>query len=115
PHHLPDARPIWLAERLAPGTVDPDARAALAAAATPRMTRVLAGLRPADAQRPERLSIEERLMWASGPAEHLRRALYMLWPQWIGASPRDLRQLYTERLRRLLRRTVSWRDGRPVT
>lgn len=106
---------LELAERLAPGTVDPDARAALAAAATPRMTRVLAGLRPADAQRPERLSIEERLMWARGPAEHLRRALYMLWPQWIGASPRDLRRLYTERLRRLLRRTVSWRDGRPVT
>jgi len=105
---------LELAERLAPGTVDPDARAALAAAATPRMIRVLADLRPADAQRPERLSLEERLIWARGPIEQLRRALYMLWPLWIGASPRDLRRLYAERLRRLLRRTVSWRD-RPVT
>lgn len=106
---------LELAERFAPGTVDPDARAALAAAATPRMTRVLAGLRPAEAQRPERLSLEERLMWAHGPAEHLRRALYMIWPLWVGASPRELGRLYAERLRRLMRRTVSWRDGRPLS
>ena len=106
---------LELAERLAPGTVDPDARAALAAAATPRMARVLADLRPADAQRPERLSIEERLMWARSPVEHVRRALYMLWPLWIGASPRELRRLYAERLHRLLRRAVSWRDRRPIT
>jgi len=105
---------LELAERLAPGTLDADARAALAGAATPRMIRVLAGLRPADAQRPERLSLEERLMWARGPAEHLRRALYMLWPLWIGASPRELRRLYAERLRRLLRRTVSWRGGQRI-
>ncbi len=102
---------LALAERLAPGTVEPDALAALAAAATPRMRRVLAGLRPADAQRPERFTLDERLMWARGPVEHVRRALYMIWPLWVGASFGELRRIYAERLRRLLRRAVGWRGG----
>jgi hypothetical protein len=106
---------LELAERLAPGTVDPDARAALAAAATPRMIRVLAGLRPAEAQRPEQLSLAERIMWARGPVEHLRRVLYMIWPRWIGASFGDLRRLYAERLRRLLRGMAEWRNGQRLT
>src|SRR5690606_18453707 len=103
---------LELAERLAPGTVDPDARAALAAAATPRTIRVLAGLRPADAQRPEQFSLAERIMWARGPVEHLRRVLYMIWPLWIGASFGELRPLYAERLRYLLRRAAPRPDGR---
>ncbi|HEX6939817.1 MAG TPA: nucleotidyltransferase family protein [Longimicrobiales bacterium] len=102
---------LALAERLAPGSVDPDALAVLAAAATPRMRRVLDGLRPSGAQRPERLSLSERFMWARGPVEHACRVLYMAWPLWIGASPGELRRIYAERAARVLRRILPGRGA----
>ncbi|HEX7120128.1 MAG TPA: nucleotidyltransferase family protein [Longimicrobiales bacterium] len=102
---------LALAERLAPGTIDPDALTALAAAATPRMRRIVAGLRPSGAQRPERLSLDERLMWARGPIEHARRVMYMAWPLWIGASPGELRRIYAERAGQVLRRILPWRGA----
>ena len=98
-----------LAERLAPGTVDAGFRAALARAATPAMRRVLSGLAPSGAQRPERLSALERLMWAATPLEHLRRLAEMAWPLSAVGSARGVVRLYAERFFRLVRRRVGWR------
>lgn len=100
-----------LAERLAPGTIDPGLRAALASAATPRMTRIIRPLRPSAAQRLERLSLAERFMWGTGPMDHLRRALEMAWPRWARSSPWRLPGIYAERIFRLLRGRVAWRGA----
>ena len=79
-----------MAERLAPGTLDPGFRSRLAEAAPPRMRRVMAGLQPFRAHRFEDMSLDERFMWARGPVEHVRRALHMLWPAPVGHSLRAL-------------------------
>ena len=100
-----------LVERLAPGTLDPDFRAALAEQATPRMERVLAGMRPATAQRMEGLSLDERLMWAQGPVETLRRLVDMVWPSSAGNAPGERSRIYLERLFRLLRGRVTLRSA----
>ncbi|HEX7049398.1 MAG TPA: nucleotidyltransferase family protein [Longimicrobiales bacterium] len=99
---------LILAERLAPGTVAPGLLSAVADAAPPRMARLLATLRPAGAQRVDRLSLGERFLWASGPIEHLRRAVHMIWPTSIRGSFGKVRHIYGERLYRLLRGRVAW-------
>lgn len=103
-----------LVERLAPGTVDADFLALTAAAATPRMRRLVAAVSPAGALRPDRVSLEERFLWAHGPVETLRRAAYLLWPAHAARSVRPLRRVYAERIYRIVRRRVSLRaDGGP--
>lgn len=100
-----------LTERLAPGTVDAEFLARVTASATPRMRRLVAGLTPAGALRPDRVSLEERFLWADGPVETLRRAAYLLWPAHAARSLRPLRSVYAERLYRIMRRRVSVRAG----
>lgn len=99
-----------LADRLVPGTLDPAFRKRITAAATPRIRRFVDRLRPADAQRLDRLSLEERFLWARGPIEFVRRAAYLIWPRHAGRSVRPIRTVYVERLYRILRGDVSLRD-----
>ncbi len=75
-----------LAESLAPGFLPRDLRRQLEGHATPALRRVTAELDPATAQRIDRVSLEERLMWARGPIEHARRMLHALWPPEAGWS-----------------------------
>ena len=100
-----------MAERLAPGTLDPGFRSRLAEAAAPRMRRVMAGLQPFSAHRFEEMSLDERFMWARGPVEHLRRALHMLWPAPVGHSLRALGRVYANRFRRIFRGRVTLRTS----
>lgn len=100
---------LQLAERLAPGTINAALLERLGRAAAPAMRRVLDRLTPATAQRPERLSLDERFMWAAGPLELARRAAYLLWPTRAASSRRPLRAVYAERLFRMVRGRVSWR------
>lgn len=92
-----------LAERLVPNTVPADFMAALAAAAHPRLLRVVESLRPATAQRIDRLTLEDRLMWADGWWETAGRLAYLVWPTRARHSRRALPLVYRERLYRLLR------------
>jgi hypothetical protein len=101
-----------LTERLAPGTVDPDFLARVTASATPRMRRLIGALSPAGALRPDRVSLEERFLWADGPLETVRRAAYLLWPAHAARSLRPLRTVYAERLYRVVRRRASLRASR---
>jgi hypothetical protein len=100
---------LELTERLAPGTLDPAFRTRLDAAATPRMRRIVGGLTPGGALRPDRLSLEERFLWTSGPVATARRAAYLIWPLHAHRSRRPLRALWTERLYRIVRGRVSVR------
>lgn len=99
---------LELAERLAPGTIDPRLRAEARAAASARMRRIVADVTPGTAQRFEALSLEERFVWAAGPVETARRAASLLWPARDAGS---LRRIYADRWFRLLRGRVSVRGG----
>jgi hypothetical protein len=101
---------LELAERLAPRTIDPALHAAARDAASPRMRRVVAGVTPGTAQRFEALSLEERFVWAAGPAETARRAASLFWP---AQGARSLRRIYADRWFRLLRGRVRVRGGLP--
>jgi hypothetical protein len=88
---------LELAERLAPGTVPTEVLARLGAEATPAMRRVLDRVTPATAQRLDRLSLEERFMWAGTAAERLRRAAHAVWPAAAGRSVTRLAEIYGRR------------------
>ena len=96
-----------LAERLAPGSVDRDFLKRLTRAATPGMRRVLERLRPSTAQQPVEVSLGERFMWASGPIEHLRRAVHLVWPPEVAGSWRRLFNRYRDRFNRVRHGRVS--------
>ncbi len=98
---------LELAERLAPGTVPEAVLARFAAEATPAMRRVLARSTPATAQRLDRLSLEERMMWAGTPWERVRRLAHAVWPAPAGRSPVELGRIYGRRAWRLLRGRVE--------
>ena len=101
---------LELSERLAPGTVDPDFRRRLARHAHARLVRLVDRTSPATAQRVDRLSLEERLLWADGPVETLRRLAYLAWPVRARHSRRPLRSVYRDRFYRLLRGRFGWQD-----
>ncbi len=98
---------LALAERLAPGTVDPAILRRVTDAATARMRRIVSGLAPADAQRLESVSLAESFMWCETQGDYLRRLVHMLAPAPAGRSLRRLTRQYRERFYRILRRTVS--------
>lgn len=97
---------LALVERLVPGTVDSAFLDSLEADAPPPMIRVLDRLRPSDAQRTERVRLEERFMWARGPREWIRRTVHMLWPSWVTGWSK-LARVYAERFFRVLRGRVD--------
>lgn len=105
---------LALAERLAPGTVEPAFLQRLGRAAPPRLRRAVEGLAPSDAQRLERLSLTERFLWARGPGEHARRAFRMLAPDTTDGSLIELARLYAERAFRLVRGRVRLRADAPT-
>lgn len=105
---------LALAERLAPGTVDGGALESMRAAAPRRVRAVLSRISPATAYRPERISLEERFMWAVGAADHVRRAFRSLWPIAGGGSVRRLARIYRDRAWELARGVVSIRDEAPT-
>jgi hypothetical protein len=96
-----------LAEQLAPGILPEPVRSDIAAAATPRMRRVLESMSPATAQRLEGLSLDERFLWASGPFDTARRLFHMLWP--TRGESAALPHIYLRRLTRLVRGRVTLR------
>jgi hypothetical protein len=98
---------LALCERLAPGSVPPEILARFGARATPAMRRILDRVTPATAQRLDRLSIEERFMWAGTPVERARRLAYALWPAPAGNSVGELGRIYARRAWRLAQGRVG--------
>jgi len=92
-----------LAERLAPGLIEPGFRERLTRAAPARMRRVVGGLGPASAQRLASVSVAEKLMWARGPWELTRRVSDLFWPTGAHSSPGALPAILAQRAWRLLR------------
>ncbi len=98
-----------LTERLAPGIVPADALASARAEAHPALHRVIDHLRPADAQRPDVLSLAERFMWCSRPWHYVRRAMHSALPWSASRSPRRIANIYRDRLFRVAGRAVELR------
>ncbi len=102
-----------LTERLLPGTVRPDVLAELEGDAPPAMRRLLARLEPATAQQIDRFSFAEALMWARGPLDYLRLALFTVWPFHYPAPLR--RRVSADRFFRLIRAIRSRVTARAPT
>lgn len=97
---------LALCDRLAPGTVPREVLAACDAVATPATRRFLAGVTPATAHSIDRLSMDERYMWADGWWARFRQLAYELGPAPAGYSLRRMLDIYRTRAWRLIRRTV---------
>ena len=91
-----------LAERLGPGTVQPEFRQQLKRVASERVDRVIEGLRPM-APRMERLSLEELLVWSDGSLDVLRRLADLVVPLRLVRSGRPIWSVYRERFYKLAR------------
>jgi hypothetical protein len=102
-----------LAERLAPGTVDARLLARTRRAST-RVARFVVGhITPGTPVLEDRVSLAERLMWVSGPADALRRIAAMAVP--VGNAPlATVLQAYRGRIGRLVGGRVSWRLPPPA-
>ncbi|MQA90436.1 MAG: hypothetical protein GEU90_09395 [Gemmatimonas sp.] len=98
-----------LLERLTPGAIDPAFRERLARAATPAQRRVIDRVTPATAQCLDRLTLDDRFMWAATPVEYVRRATHMLLPAGVGGSLGRVCRSYVVRAFRILRGRVAWR------
>ncbi|MDQ3809777.1 MAG: nucleotidyltransferase family protein, partial [Chloroflexota bacterium] len=96
-----------LLEKLAPGTLDPALHEELTAAATPRMRRVLQRTTPANVQRLDHMSVEEKFMWAAGPGDVVRRLSQFIRPLGTDGSLADLGRTYYRWLSRLRRGRVA--------
>ena len=103
---------LTLVEKLAPETVPQSVLHKLTRAAPARLQRVVSQMRPAGAQRLDKLAIDERFMWAGTPFEHIRRFGNMLLPTGATGSLRRLARIYVERAFRLVRLRVSLRGNR---
>jgi hypothetical protein len=95
---------LELSERLAPGTVDPGFRRWLSGAATPRARRVVNRIAASNMQLLRHHSLDERTMFARGPAELARSILTLLW---AADSVTDRWRHYQRWLRMLLGRRLS--------
>jgi hypothetical protein len=98
-----------LVDRLVPGTVPPNFRRAVAQHAHERLVRVVDGLRPGAAQRIERLSLADALIWSDGAWQIIRRLLDLLIPIRLSRSGRSITAIHRERLYQLLRGRIEWR------
>ena len=99
---------LYLAEQLAPGTIDPLALEEVAAAAPRRLRKLVRATTPASAQRLHPYPFSERFVWATSLKEVL---LELAWPH-VGdrrASPRRFLAHQWERIRKRLRRFVRSR------
>jgi hypothetical protein len=102
-----------LAERLAPGTVDPIVHAGIAAATPARLRRRVRRLDPGTAQRLHPYPRGERFIWSGTPREVLAAALEVAWPEEQGRPMPPWRMLRRQwqRARRLLARLARRRGA----
>ena len=98
---------LALAERLAPGTMDPAALDRSHHAATPSMRRILAAVSPATTNAFEGVERWQNFMWCTTPGDYLRHLAYILFPP-QQRSPSQLAQRYLNFARRFARR---WSSG----
>jgi len=101
---------LYLAEQLAPGTIDPLALEEVAAAAPRRLRKLVRATTPASAQRLHPYPFSERFVWATSLKEVL---LELAWPH-VGdrrASPRRFLAHQWERIRKRLRRFLRSRTS----
>jgi hypothetical protein len=103
---------LALAEHLAPGTIETGILARARAASTRFGRAVVEQLTPGTPLLQERVSLAERLMWASGPIQIMRRLVQMVMPPADTPLPHVFR-VYQGRLRRLLAARLSWRVTPP--
>jgi hypothetical protein len=103
---------LALAEHLAPGTMETGILARARAASTRFGRAVVEQLTPGTPLLQERVSLAERLMWASGPIQIMRRLVQMVMPPADTPLPHVFR-VYQGRLRRLLAARLSWRVTPP--
>lgn len=103
---------LALVERLAPGRVDATLLQRAARAAGPLARRVAAEFTPTAPILDDRVSIAERLMWATSIGDVLRLVARWALP-YPGGNAAEAMRLYQGRLRRLITGRVSW--GRPPT
>ncbi|HEU4651769.1 MAG TPA: hypothetical protein VFS49_10180, partial [Croceibacterium sp.] len=98
---------LRLCESLVPGTVAVDVLKFGRSAAPATVLRVLARLRPADAQQMLGWSLEERFMWVSSPLRRLQALLTeLIFPaSSLGAVVR----IYRRRIFRVWRGKMTWR------
>lgn len=107
---LPFVYPAFeMAERLAPGTVDPDFLGVLRAATPRRVRAMLDRVQPHTLQRLDRVSVEEWFMWARGPIDHTLHVLRWLSAPSVRESRGSLRRLYLRRLHRLVHGRIRLR------
>lgn len=98
---------LHMAERLAPGTVEPATLNRAESQAPRTMRRVLASLSPALAQPRVGLALDERFMWCATPLDYVRRSVHMVFPPGLVRTPGRVARGYVARFYRLLRRRVS--------
>ena len=101
---------LYLAEQLAPGTIDPLALEEVAGAAPRRLRKLVRATTPASAQRLHPYPFSERFVWATSLKEVL---LELAWPH-VGdrrASPRRFLAHQWERIRKRLRRFLRSRTS----
>jgi hypothetical protein len=99
---------LHLAERLAPGTVDPAVLEQLAAAAPPRLRRFVDNSTPASAQRLHPYPRGERYVWVASLRELVGALAEVAWPS-DGerlVSPRTALAVQWRRVGGVLRRLV---------
>ncbi|HEX9704759.1 MAG TPA: nucleotidyltransferase family protein [Gemmatimonadales bacterium] len=93
---------LELADRLAPGTLDPLVRRRLVPAVPPRVRRVVERTDVGSLVRFRPLWLSARLMWATRPREYLAYLVYLVWPRTPG-GPVGLGQFFRQQRRRLSR------------
>jgi len=101
-----------LVDKLASDTIPHDVLRRLERASSSRQRRILGALAPADAQRLDKLALDERFMWATTPLEFARRLGNMLLPTGLTGPVRRLLRIYVERAFRIARLRVSLRGDR---
>lgn len=99
-----------LAERLAPGTVDPRVLEYAGREATPRLARVVDAVEGEDFGFLATRSLEDKVMWARGFKELVLNLSEWIWPS--DEADRDsLANLYRKRVGMLIRRRARLRAG----
>lgn len=97
---------LELAERIAPGTLDPQFRVEFHRFLSKRMRRVIdASVRSGLHIRASR-SIDDLLLWATGPAQVTKAVASLLWP---AGGWRHRFDVYDRRVRFILKRGISRR------
>jgi len=92
---------LELAERWVPGTVEAQLRDTLRRAATPRARRVVDQIE-AEGLRLAHRSLDDKLMWAKGPAQWLGNLSELAWSADDQMTPADQLRMYLRRARMLL-------------